>query len=259
MKKAVKFTFSLILAVVLCVGCTVREKQPYISNKYVLEYEGDKCYMCFEGESKPKENDGTCIITEPVIGLPSLVDFKDSLLNHKFTEEQLNTIRSYFNKGDNNRIEICNPNKLYQAVCPEDLEFKYFYWQGLTYKWLIDRPRIRGEAFRYITKDIYDEYLQDKYYEFSGMATVTKTETIEDRNSTVYYYTSSDDEYKRVCYVLEQGDKTLYIAEEHKLNETQPILTDIMGKQGEAYFHVDLITEERPTAEYLLEFGLREL
>ena len=101
--------------------------------------------------------------------------------------------------------------------------------------------------------------LKYKYYEFYERETVTKTEAIEDRNSMVYYYKSSNDEYKRVCYVLEQGDKTLNIVEIHQLNETYPICIDIMGKQNGEYFHVDFMTEDRPSVEYLLEFGLREL
>lgn len=40
MKKAVKVTLTLILAVVLCTGCTAIEKQPRISNEYVLEEDG---------------------------------------------------------------------------------------------------------------------------------------------------------------------------------------------------------------------------
>ena len=148
-------------------------------------------------------------------------ELKDLILNHKFSEWQLDRIRLDFSKGDDKRIQICNPNKLYQAVCPEDLEYKY--------------------------------------YEFYERETVTKTEAIEDRNSMVYYYKSSNDEYKRVCYVLEQGDKTLNIVEIHQLNETYPICIDIMGKQNGEYFHVDFMTEDRPSVEYLLEFGLKEL
>lgn len=259
MMKAFKFILALILAVVLCAGCSQKDA-PYISNEYVLEYEGDKCYMVFQGERRPKTQDLLMDdAREKGFGCSSLSELKDLILNHKFTEWQLDRIRLDFSKGDDKRIQICNPNKLYQAVCPEDLELKYFYWQGLSYKWLINRPQIRGEAFSYITEDSY-YYLKDIYYEVSEWNTVTKTETIEDRNSTVYYYTSSsDNEYKRVCYVLEEGDKTLYIAEENQLNETSLIYINIMGKQNEGYFHVNFMTEERPSVEYLLEFGLGKL
>ena len=259
MLKTIKCMLTVFLVVILCAGCSQKDA-PYISNEYVLEYEGDKCYMVFKGERRPQTQDSLMDgAREMGFGCSSLSELKDSILNHKFTEWQLDRIRLDFSKGDDKRIQICNPNKLYQAVCPEDLELKYFYWQGLSYKWLINRPQIRGEAFSYITEDSY-HYLKDIYYEISEWNTVTKTETIEDRNSTIYYYTSSSgNEYKRVCYVLEEGDKTLYIAEENQLNDTSPIYINIMGEQNGEYFRVDFLTEQRPSVEYLLEFGLKEL
>ena len=103
------------------------------------------------------------------------------------------------------------------------------------------------------------------------MQTVSKTEKIEDRDSTVTYYTTVAGEFKRVCYKLEQGEKTLYVAEKYCLegytdytnNNVSldiPKSITILGEQENEYFRIYLSKlEQRPSEEYLLEFGLREL
>lgn len=261
MLRVFKISFISIAIIILCVGCTIKDSLPY-----TLEYDGNKCYMTFVSNKK-NETNNSCIIMEPGLECESLSDLKDSLLNYKFTEDQLNKIRSDFNKGNDKKIQICNPNKLYQAVCPEDLKLGYFHWNGLTYYWLFDTDRDRGESFSYITKDSYDYHLKEEYYGYTSNKTVTKTETIEDRNSTVYYYTTWTGEHKRICYILEQGEKTLHIAEEYTLKSnnnhtwanTKYIALYIMGKQNDEHFYAKLLVDKRPTTEYLLEFGLKEL
>ena len=260
MLKKFKCILALFLVIILFAGCAQKET-PYISNEYVLEYENDKCYMSFKGERKVENDLSDC----EAVGLyfTSLDELKDTIINKKFTDKQLAMIRRDFVNKDTKKIQICNPNKLYQAVCPENLELGYFYWKGLTYSWLFNRTKIRGEEFSYITKDKYDERLQDVYYEFYKQEELIETQKIDDRNATVYYYMTSYGKQKRVCYVLEQGEKTLHIAEEHVLdnttNDTEYIVIRIIGKQNEEHFYVNLIVDDRPSEEYLLEFGLREI
>ena len=261
MLKKNKCILALFLVIILFAGCAQKET-PYISNEYVLEYENDKCYMLFKGEKVEEKDSLVCIPRFFGLTFTSLDELKDTIINKKFTDKQLAMIRRDFVNKDTKKIQICNPNKLYQAVCPEDLELGYFYWKGLTYSWLFNRSKIRGEEFSYITKDKYDERLQDVYYEFYKQEELIETQKIDDRNATVYYYMTSHGKQKRVCYVLEQGEKTLHIAEEHVLdntmNDTEYIVIRIIGKQNEEHFYVNLIVDDRPSEEYLLEFGLRE-
>ena len=74
-----------------------------------------------------------------------------------------------------------------------------------------------------------------------------------------------------MCYKLEQGEKTLYIAESYRLKGYTEYIKDrvslevpyqiiILGEQNNEYFYAFLHGEEqRPSIEYLLEFGLKEL
>ena len=267
MLKIIRIPLVAILVLILCIGCSKKENPSYMSSDYVLEYEGDKCYMSFLGERSFQTQDAPSNDAHGKgLGFDSLRKLKDSIINYKFTDEQLDVIYRDFVDKKTNKIQICNPYKLYQAVCPQELELGYFYWEGLTYSWLFNRAKMRGESFSYITKDEYDNHLKKAYYEFNNREIVTETQTIEDRNSTVYYYTTAYGKRKRVCYVLEQGAKTLHIAEEYILeddtNNAEYMVIYIMGKQNEEHFYVNLIVDKvdnRPTTEYLLEFGLCEL
>ena len=267
MLKKFKCISALFLVIILFAGCAQKET-PYISNEYVLEYENDKCYMSFMGERKVEEKDLSECET---FGLTftSLDELKDTIINEKFTDGQLNVIRRDFTNKDTKKIQICNPNKLYQAVYPEKYEATMLVWKGLTYGWVFDDKEI--SSISYITKERFDYSYKQDFSDFTEMQTVSKTENIEDRDSTVTYYTTVAGEFKRVCYKLEQGEKTLYVAEKYCLegytdytkNNVSldiPKSITILGEQENEYFRIYLSKlEQRPSEEYLLEFGLHEL
>ena len=50
MLKIIRIPLVAILVLILCIGCSKKENPSYMSSDYVLEYEGDKCYMSFLGE-----------------------------------------------------------------------------------------------------------------------------------------------------------------------------------------------------------------
>ena len=266
MLKKIKCIPALFLVIILFAGCAQKET-PYISNEYVLEYENDKCYMSFKGE-KVEEKDSLACET---FGLTfaSLDELKDTIINEKFTDGQLNVIRRDFTNKDTKKIQICNPNKLYQAVYPEKYEATMLVWKGLTYGWVFDDKEI--SSISYITKERFDYSYKQDFSDFTEMQTVSKTEKIEDRDSTVTYYTTTEGEFKQVCYEVEQGEKTLHVAEvyylkgyseyiKNNISLDVPNRITILGEQKNEYFRVFLSKlEQRPSEEYLLEFGLREI
>ena len=268
MLKKIKCILPLFLVIILFAGCAQKET-PYISNEYVLEYENDKCYMLFKGEKVEEKDSLVCIPLFFGLNFTSLDELKDTIINEKFTDGQLNVIRRDFTNKDTKKIQICNPNKLYQAVYPEKYEATMLVWEGLTYGWVFDDKEI--SSISYITKERFDYSYKQDFSDFTEMQTVSKTEKIEDRDSTVTYYTTVAGEFKRVCYKLEQGEKTLYVAEKYCLegytdytkNNVSldiPKSITILGEQKNEYFRIYLSKlEQRPSEEYLLEFGLREL
>ena len=52
------------------------------SNEYVLEYEGDKCYMSFVGERKVEEKDDLLIFSFVGINFDSLEQLKNTIINN---------------------------------------------------------------------------------------------------------------------------------------------------------------------------------
>ena len=265
MLKKFKCISALFLVIILFAGCAQKET-PYISNEYVLEYENDKCYMSFKGEKVEEKDSLTC----ETFGLTftSLDELKDTIINEKFTDGQINVIRRDFTNKDTKKIQICNPNKLYQAVYPEKYEATMLVWKGLTYGWVFDDSY---GNINYITKERFDYSYKQDFSDFTEMQTVSKTEKIEDRDSTVTYYTTTEGEFKQVCYEVEQGEKTLYVAEvyylkgyseyiKNNISLDVPNRITILGEQKNEYFRVFLSKlEQRPSEEYLLEFGLREI
>ena len=269
MLKKFKCISALFLVIILFAGCAQKET-PYISNEYVLEYENDKCYMSFKGERKVEEKDDLLIHRFLGINFDSLEQLKNTIINNKFTDRQLDIIRRDFVDKDTKKIQICNPNKLFQVVYPEKFEVTKFIWKGLTYAWILDNEE-SSLSMSYITKEGFDSLYKQEISEIGELATITKTEKIDDRNSTVSYYTTVAGEFKRVCYKLEQGEKILYVAETYYLkgytdyikNNVSldvPKYITILGEQKNEYFRVFLSKlEQRPSEEYLLEFGLREI
>lgn len=269
MLKNIKILLVAVLVLILCAGCSQKDA-PYISNEYVLEYEGDKCYMSFVGERKVEEKDDLIIFSFFGINFDSLEQLKNTIINNNFTDRQLDIIRRDFVDKDTKKIQICNPNKLFQVVYPEKFEVTKFIWKGLTYAWILDNEE-SSLSMSYITKERFDSSYKQDYSGFNEMQNVIKTEIIDDRNSTISYYTTDAGEFKRVCYKLEQGEKTLYIAEKYCLkgyteytknnvSHDIPKSIIILGEQENEYFRVFLAeVEQRPSIEYLLEFGLRKL
>ena len=269
MLKNIKILLVAVLVLILCAGCSQKDA-PYISNEYVLEYEGDKCYMSFVGERKVEEKDDLLIYRFSGINFDSLEQLKNTIINNNFTDRQLDIIRRDFVDKDTKKIQICNPNKLFQAVYPKKFEVTKFIWKGLTYAWILDSEE-SSLSMGYKTKEGFDSLYKQEISEIGELATVTKTEKIEDRNSTVSYYTTPAGEFKRACYELEQGEKTLYVAEtyylkgysdyiKNKVSLDVPKYITILGEQNNEYFRAYLSeVEQRPSIDYLLEFGLREL
>ena len=268
MLKKIKCILALFLVIILFAGCAQKE-MPYISNEYVLEYENDKCYMLFKGEKVEEKDSLVCIPLFFGLNFTSLDELKDTIINEKFTDGQINVIRRDFTNKDTKKIQICNPNKLYQAVYPEKYEATMLVWEGLTYGWVFDDKEI--SSMSYITKDAFDSFYKQYITGCGELSTVTKTEKIEDRDSTVTYYTTTEGEFKQVCYEVEQGEKTLHVAEvyylkgyseyiKNNISLDVPNRITILGEQKNEYFRVFLSKlEQRPSEEYLLEFGLREI
>ena len=260
-----------ILILIICVGCSPKEEQPYISNEYVLEYEDDKCYMCFSGESKSEEANG---FESRMKGLrfDSLEQLRDTIVNSKFTDSQLDIIRMDFADKDTKKIQICNPNKLFQAVYPDEFETWLFNWEGLSYMWGLSSEEQKDLLISYITKNTFEHYLKQMLSFFDEDQVSTQTEKGEDNNSEITYFTNTTEGLKRVFYELEQGVKKLYVKETYGLKESVDSVSGkktllyeleeimILGKQNDEYFMVNLYGEkQRPSVEYLFEFGLREL
>lgn len=227
------------------------------TEKYTLFWENEKCYMqghpensnSFEGETLGKAH-------YPVFS--SLREMQQKLKNGDLAEEEIAELMRYAPK-DTNIVEICNINKLYEAIYPEDIEVEYIMFTGRGYTYELGNGTI-GYIY-YLCQDDYESLFEDEYnFTIGGpFFTVLSVEQVADRNAEVLRYDNGilGMECRRVRYTNETDHGTQYVLEVYEGDTLSSV--NIYGMSNGAYYSVFIAyPEERPSLEWLSSFGLRE-
>ncbi len=244
---------------------------------YFITKDDGNYYLHFSDGNEPPEG-YSCQRAD--IEFATLAEMQDAFLNNKLSESQINVMKDAFPRDSENRILICDMNHLYQPILPSDLVQNGVILSGESYSFPLINPNVDPASieslnmphgnFHYLTKDLYDrdfEYEYEKLFERDTIH-LKSTTAGEDRNSTVYDYTTNAGDLRQVRYVLTDGTKTLYIDEMYVLNmmtdalptsDTIPHRIDVYGIDNGKYFSITLFGfTERPSVEWLSSFGLTE-
>lgn len=181
-----------------------------------------------------------------------------------FTAEELGKI-SKFAKDENGRVFICNLSNMYTASCPSDMEMTSVTWYG-------------GDAYCFYLSADGDgptgsvDFKSQKRYEedinfYCNLEEETPLEVTAvgsepERNATSYEMIDKlDRAIKFVIYKTGEGDAALNIVEHYCLEENSsiPSYIIILGQENGKCFEVIVKNlQERPSVEWLSQFGIRE-
>ena len=258
MPKKYLLIFAIALAILICV---------YSYNRYQLFKADGRYYIIYKGQQEPTNPNGLIQEEAPAIYFTSTKEMKEDILKGTFTKEELKEL-SRFHRDKGGAIRVCNLDKLYEPTYPADLN-PTVRWHGYYYTWEFDSD-VSSSSF-VMSFNTYPDY-PDAYelwhlgplaYRRENADIIKSVTTTSDRNATVIKYTTADNRtIKSFWYKIESGDKTLLVEERHDLTfeiTFKKYCIDIYGKQGDKYFRViNIETTERPSVEWLSQFGLQE-
>lgn len=212
----------LIMVVVFSVGCSSNkdksnsEPELYESDEYTIICENENYYMSFIMKNKEniineeqKNDDIQDAIIAPSVNFNSIKEMKDAIKNNKFTSEQVKCIKSKFKRDEAGRIKLCNPDKLYEPTLPTQFEDFKIYLHGERYDFLFTlEDNISCSFFLYDEERYHKEFEQRKYFYEDEHTVLNKTESVSDRNATVFYYTTAAEmPRKDIHYTLSVNEK----------------------------------------------------
>ncbi|MBE6639430.1 MAG: hypothetical protein E7616_08300 [Ruminococcaceae bacterium] len=266
----------LVLIVLVLLSCAKNEddveKSGIITDTnagYEIEMIDGQYYLVFEDE-KYKNNVNASQV-EPYLTFSSVAEMKDKVLNGKLTEEEIKTM-STFTKDSASKIRIPNLEKVYTPIVPENITCSASVWMNsVGYSVELLSKDCYVSLFEVQSKERYEEKLKetkDKLHN-NKLVTITKTEQTDDRDATVYWYTTSSGELKKIEYTIVTEKAELFVTETYCLrlnhdlmavSDTIPQGVQIHGNLGDRYFYCSVYEcTERPSVEWLSSFGLAEV
>jgi len=228
------------------------------TEKYTLFWEGEKCYMQGHPGNSSNAFEGDALGKAYYPTFSSLSEMQQKLKTGDLAPEEIAELMRYAPKNTN-IVEICNINKLYEAMYPENIEVEYIMFTGRGYTYELGNGTIG--YIHYLCQDDYESLFEDEYnFTIGGPGfTVLSVEQVADRNAEVLRYDNGilGMECRRVRYTNETDHGTQYVLEVYEGDTLSSV--NIYGMSNGAYYSVFVhAPEERPSLEWISSFGLRE-
>lgn len=257
MKKLICILLAILLLTLS--GCS-RGNEVIRNDKYkIVEHKGEYALQLHDPAAYSSPSDsGDVLGNAPVhtIVFPSVAKLKEALESGTFSDSSLAHMRSNFAKSRIGGIKICNPFQLYEAVLPEGLSAGGVQWFGDAYVF----PLGDHGALRFTDKEGHDDFAKTRDIE-SGKAKILSVTTTEDRNAKVVAYENlAGAPRKMVTYSHTSGGKTITVAEQYNLDESEtvPYRISFWGSCDGAYFTGYMYQlDQRPSYEWVTSFGLK--
>ena len=200
------------------------------------------------------------------IRFETIEEMKNDFETGNFSERELEII-SEWREEDEEKVQICNLSSLYTARCPSDLTVSSIGWYGGDGYLIIMRADADGPKAQMsygVTPEYNEEQIEfySNYEEENPRITVKAVSFDLERKATIYEYLTSDErEYKLIVYSIGEGSEMPYVVETYNVmsNDEVPSSIKIYGQEQGKYFWLDITNlQERPSVEWLSQFGLKE-
>lgn len=273
MKKHLKWLIPIVIIIAIVLLSTVSYYATLndicaVNDYYIIMRDGDG-YKLLLTEHGRTFDSGSAFFGP--LAFSSVQQMKSKILTGEFTQQEASYLKRLDPGGSLYKYCI-DFDDLYEAVLPQGVRQTQIAWSGKFYNFYFSHSYsdsvgyinpIDGSSFRH-----YREYVNESYYKDQDEDNVyLGSSQISDRNATAHYFSRksyapvSTTNYVDLWYELTDGEKTLYVQECFKLskhNRYVPYKINILGKQGDAYYHIYLGSlKSRPTEDWLLSFGLK--
>lgn len=267
----------LICAVGLA-GCISKGEsganRTYITDYYTVCLDGNQCYIQIDALHQKLQGGEDCEIFQyPCFA--SLTEMREAIVTGSISEKEMQTVFNTAKRCEDGSIQICNVDKLYECVLPSELSVIHITWAGAMYDYRVS-GLIASGSFICLNEQDYQDNIDSQYKDFldNDRLKITKEEYKEDRSAMVYHYAGERSNGKYICYEIGTGDKRITVQEAYRFSAGEEAVTTdyTMLDSDEVPDNVRLwITDgagyasvllngfsERPSMEWLSQFGLRE-
>ena len=252
-------------------------RDPNDRSDYEIKIIDGQHYIVFDKEDAYKS------YNVQVVGfhMSSLGELKKAVTQRTLTDSQKANIAKSFSK-DENGILICDFDNLYVPILPKNMAMKDVLWTGEEISFLCEDNTydIGGYVTCYASYKRFENYWVKNFANI-GSGRVYKSEKTSDRNAIIKYYTTSVGKFKQILYTLVDGLKVIMVSELYTMeiydseynypltiSDSVPNSVEILGFTEDpngldencftlyysAYFGD---WTERPSVEWLMEFGLK--
>lgn len=232
---------------------------------YTIHMESGNCYLAFKDGYITSDDGGNTDNQE----LAEFIYFRtvDEMINDiktaSFSDKEMEILKE-FSRDENGVVQICDISSLYVAEYPSTFSTHQIVWGGVSYSFSLGTGGSGPTAILdLIGRETYESKI-DFYSNFDEKMLVEEISVSSDpeRNAVVYdYVTSFGDEVKKLVYAIGEGTDLLYIVESYTMEDSDIVPNNIRiwGQSEGKYFcaYVDCF-QERPSVEWLSQFGIRE-
>lgn len=268
MKLFVKF-LTLILVCCIFTSCA--------NNKYRMIVDGSNYYIVLDENivtnSSPTQftftdtsgNNWMAYIDPPAHGgavvFHSISEMVCDITDGTFTEEELQIIGT-FQKDNAGRIIVCNLDTLYEPVFPNSYDHYNIRWTGESLSYSV----LNSDESKNVFLGLYSqEYWQKCIGNLENFKDrISKDNVItqheRQRNATIYLYPGYDEDRKDCIYSFTNANETYFVHEVYDLaiSSVIPKTITIYGiSQGQCFYVSIIEPNERPSIEWLAQFGLK--
>ena len=271
----------MLLCLMLLSGCTTKSAVPSDiptstdmveteekTESFTIKQIGENTYINFDAGNECPNPEWVQLAT---VKFESLAEMKNAIKNNKFTPSQAAIIKTFFPK-DSNGIKICNPDRLYKPVLPDNLEYDEVYLSGEMYSFFVNSNSNFSLAFfHYMTKDVFDRSLKDEFDLYSNhLITITSVqdEMFDNVLMKTYYYYTKNCEMKSIAYTINSNGKKLQVLETYilkafvsdlQVSNSIPQTVYVFGTDNNLYFELCIHDPtSRPTVNWLSQIGIEE-
>jgi hypothetical protein len=250
-----------ILALVIFGASMIRPSEIVLDADYYKIRKADGIYVMNTGlpglgygslsESRPPE----------LIKFESLADMRRIIFGGQLSDRAVRISKS-FKRAKRGGILLFDPNNMQDIVVPEDMFVDgLIIWQGYCYSFSFGNDALGGSLYYSCIDGSQNLAEKEIQIEEHGVTILSVTHDAK-RNATetVFQAVSSQHVWKQIVYTVTEGTKTVTFVENYWDSAKQEVPNRIIfwGTVDGNFFHGNLFgMKERPSLEYLMQFGLK--
>lgn len=251
-----------VIVVVLLIGSPlIRSGDRILKTRYYSIYNADGVYTMRGGLGGGSVGGGSSAAMPPsFVQFAGLSDMRRIIFEGELSDRALRIMKG-FRKAKYGGILLFDPNNMQDIVVPEGTRLSgLITWYGCAYRFEFFDDTLIGS----LTYDTIDdsEARAERYIRKEEPGRIVLSQTFDpERNATetVFQNDYNGHIFKQVVYTATQGEKTVTFVERYgDIDQQVPSQIDFWGTDnGNFFYGYFLSIQERPSVEYLMQFGLK--